>query len=82
DRMEDNAPIRLSHDLRRLHEPAGTNSVLGLAITRIPSYLRTTRAEVREVRERMVGQAARVMGASDWRIGVHHVLPVVFPALG
>ncbi|QND37232.1 ABC transporter permease (plasmid) [Rhizobium leguminosarum bv. viciae] len=62
-------------------EPSVTNIVLVLAITRIPIYLRTTRAEVLEVRERMFVQAAKVMGASYWRIVFHHVLPVIFPTL-
>jgi peptide/nickel transport system permease protein len=52
-----------------------------LAITRIPIYLRTTRAEVLEVRERMFVQAAVVMGASHGRIIARHVLPVVAPTL-
>ena len=58
-----------------------TNLVLVLAITRIPIYLRTTRAEVLEIRERMFVQAARVMGASDARIVLRHILPVVIPTL-
>jgi peptide/nickel transport system permease protein len=58
-----------------------TNLVLVLAITRIPIYLRTTRAEVLEIRERMFVQAARVMGASDARIVFRHILPVVIPTL-
>lgn len=62
-------------------EPSVTNIVLVLAITRIPIYLRTTRAEVLEVRERMFVQAAKVMGASYWRIVFHHILPVIFPTL-
>lgn len=62
-------------------EPAIGNLVLVLAITRIPVYLRTTRAEVLEVRERMFVQAAKVMGASTWRIGVFHILPMVLPTL-
>jgi peptide/nickel transport system permease protein len=57
------------------------NLVLVLAITRIPIYLRTTRAEVLEIRERMFVQAARVMGASDRRIVLRHILPVVLPTL-
>jgi peptide/nickel transport system permease protein len=57
------------------------NLVLVLAITRIPIYLRTTRAEVLEIRERMFVQAARVMGASDKRIVLRHILPVVLPTL-
>ncbi|WP_374300830.1 ABC transporter permease [Paracoccus sp. (in: a-proteobacteria)] len=62
-------------------EPSVANIVLVLAITRIPVYLRTTRAEVLEVRERMFVQAARVMGASDRRIVFRHILPVVLPTL-
>ena len=62
-------------------EPSLANIVLVLAITRIPVYLRTTRAEVLEIRERMFVQAARVMGASDKRIVFRHILPVVLPTL-
>jgi len=57
------------------------NLVLVLSITRIPVYLRTTRAEVLEIRERMFVQAATVMGASSNRILFRHILPVVFPTL-
>jgi peptide/nickel transport system permease protein len=57
------------------------NLMLVLAITRIPVYLRTTRAEVLEIRERMFVQAARVMGASSRRILFRHILPVVLPTL-
>ena len=62
-------------------EPSILNLVLVLAITRIPIYLRTTRAEVLEIRERMFVQAARVMGASDTRIVLRHILPMVLPTL-
>ena len=47
---------------------------------RIPVYLRTTRAEVLEIKERMFVSAARVMGASR-RIVFRHILPVVLPTL-
>jgi len=57
------------------------NLVAVLAITRIPVYLRTTRAEALEIRERMFVQAARVMGASGRRILFRHILPVVLPTL-
>ena len=62
-------------------EPAVGNLVLVLAITRIPVYLRTTRAEVLEIRERMFVQAAKVMGASRFRIALFHILPMVLPTL-
>ncbi len=61
--------------------PSILNMILVLAITRIPIYLRTTRAEVLEVRERMFVQAAIVMGANHGRIILRHVLPVVAPTL-
>ncbi len=62
-------------------EPSVLNLVLVLAITRIPVYLRTTRAEVLEIRERMFVQAAIVMGASRMRIIFGHMLPIVVPTL-
>ncbi|WP_216671391.1 ABC transporter permease [Mangrovicoccus sp. HB161399] len=62
-------------------EPSVGNIVLVLAITRIPVYLRTTRAEVLEIRERMFVQAAIVMGASTPRIIFRHILPVILPTL-
>ncbi|RVV97339.1 ABC transporter permease [Mesobaculum littorinae] len=62
-------------------EPSVGNLIIVLAITRIPIYLRTTRAEVLEVRERMFVQAAQVMGASTFRIVFRHILPVILPTL-
>jgi peptide/nickel transport system permease protein len=61
--------------------PSIPNMILVLAITRVPIYLRTTRAEVLEVRERMFVQAAIVMGASHRRIIFRHILPVVAPTM-
>ncbi len=61
--------------------PSVGNLVIVLAITRIPVYLRTSRAEVLEVRERMFVQAAQVMGASGRRIVFRHILPIVMPTL-
>ena len=61
--------------------PSVGNVILVLAITRIPIYLRTTRAEVLEIKERMFVQAAQVMGASSPRIVLRHILPMVIPTL-
>lgn len=61
--------------------PSITNLIIVLAITRIPIYLRTTRAEVLEVRQRMFVSAAQVMGAGSFRIICVHVLPAVLPTL-
>lgn len=62
-------------------EPSVGNIILVLAITRIPVYLRTTRAEVLELRERMFVQAAQVMGASSTRIIFRHILPMALPTI-
>jgi peptide/nickel transport system permease protein len=62
-------------------EPSVTNLIVVLAITRIPVYLRTTRAEVLEMRERMFVQAAQVMGASTRRIIFRHILPMILPTI-
>jgi peptide/nickel transport system permease protein len=61
--------------------PSVGNMILVLAITRIPIYLRTTRAEVLEIKERMFVQAAQVMGASSIRIVLRHILPMAIPTL-
>lgn len=62
-------------------EPNVLNVVIVLALTRIPVYLRTVRAEVLEARQRMFVTASRVLGAgAPWLI-FKHVLPVVLPTL-
>lgn len=61
--------------------PSVLNLIVVLAITRIPVYLRTARAEILEIRERMFVQAAKVMGASHLRIMFRHILPMVLPTL-
>jgi peptide/nickel transport system permease protein len=57
------------------------NLVFVLAITRIPIYLRTTRAEVLEIRERMFVSAAKAMGAPSLLIVWRHIVPLVAPTL-
>jgi peptide/nickel transport system permease protein len=64
-----------------MFEPRVANLVLVLAVTRVPVYLRTTRAEVLEIRERLFVAAARVMGAGGLRIVLRHIAPSVLPTL-
>lgn len=61
--------------------PSIPNLILVLAITRVPIYLRTTRAEVLEVRERMFVSAATALGASDLRLIFSHIAPMVLPTV-
>lgn len=62
-------------------EPQAYNVVIVLAITRLPIYIRTTRAEVLEIRERVFVQAATVLGASSWRLITKHIAPLTVPTL-
>ncbi|WP_199562614.1 ABC transporter permease [Pelagibacterium lacus] len=62
-------------------DPAITNVIIVLAITRVPIYLRTVRAEVMEIRSRMFVTSARVTGAGPVRLIGKHILPMVFPTI-
>ena len=61
--------------------PSPVNIVIVLAITRLPIYIRTARAEVLEIRERAFVSAAQVMGGGRLHIAVRHVAPLVLPTL-
>ncbi|WP_047453272.1 ABC transporter permease [Rhizobium rhizogenes] len=61
--------------------PSMTDLVIVLAITRMPIFVRTARAEVLELRERMFVSAARSMGAGTGRILFRHIAPLVLPTL-
>ncbi|MDX1540638.1 MAG: ABC transporter permease, partial [Geminicoccaceae bacterium] len=58
-------------------DPRAANVIIVLAITRMPVFIRVTRAEVLEIKERLFVEGARAAGASDFRIMTVHVLPVV-----
>ncbi|MET1034024.1 MAG: ABC transporter permease [Arthrobacter sp.] len=61
--------------------PSVANIVLILALTRIPIYLRTARAESAELQSRTFVDAARTFGARPNAIIVRHVIPVVTPTI-
>lgn len=61
--------------------PGVTSVILVLAISRIPIFLRTVRAEVLEIKERLFVTAARAMGARTDRILLRHVTPMVLPTI-
>jgi peptide/nickel transport system permease protein len=63
-------------------EPSVANLILVLAITRTAIYLRVTRAEVLELRERVFVDAARALGGSNAHILRKHISPMVLPTLG
>jgi peptide/nickel transport system permease protein len=51
------------------------NIGLALAITWWPTYTRLVRGQVLSIRENQYVEAARAVGASDWRIITRHILP-------
>jgi len=57
--------------------PSAANIVAVLAITRIPVYLRTARAESAELASRVFVDAARTFGAKATSIIGSHVLPIL-----
>jgi peptide/nickel transport system permease protein len=61
--------------------PSAGMIVLVLAITRIPIYLRTARAESAELQSRTFVDAARTFGTRPTAIIRRHVFPIVLPTL-
>nr|WP_245605517.1 ABC transporter permease [Thermicanus aegyptius] len=51
------------------------NAMIAIGIGFLPSFIRITRAQVLTVRNLEYIQAAKAIGASDWRIMFLHVLP-------
>ena len=64
-----------------IFEPGIKNLIIVLAFTRLPVYMRTARAEVLEIRERLFVSAAITMGATNIRIIFKHIAPLVYPTL-
>ena len=62
-------------------EPRVGNLIIVLATTRTPIYLRVTRAEVLEIRERVFVDASRAFGSSRFHILRNHIAPIVAPTL-
>jgi peptide/nickel transport system permease protein len=55
--------------------PGLLNLILALSIGGWVGYARLVRAQVLAVREREFVEAARALGASDWRVITRHILP-------
>lgn len=61
--------------------PGLGNVILALAISGWVGYARLVRAQVMAVKEREFVEAARALGATDWRIMRRHVLPNILQPL-
>jgi peptide/nickel transport system permease protein len=57
------------------------NVIIVLAITRMPVYLRTARAETMEIKRRNFVVAAETLGSRPSRVLFRHILPLVLPTL-
>lgn len=55
--------------------PGLFNTMIAVAIVGIPYYARIARGSILSLREQEFVQAARVVGASNWRIVARHILP-------
>jgi peptide/nickel transport system permease protein len=62
-------------------QPSIVNLVIVLALTRIPVYLRTARAQALELRERVFVESSRSIGARDIRIICGDLAPMVIPTI-
>jgi peptide/nickel transport system permease protein len=61
--------------------PSLTTIILVIGLTSWPSTARLVRSQVLSVRERPFVERARALGASDWHMIAHHVLPNVTPVI-
>ncbi|SFZ84615.1 peptide/nickel transport system permease protein [Devosia enhydra] len=62
-------------------EPSVVNLVLVLAIARLPVYLRVSRAQTLELRERVFVESSRALGTSDAAIIWRDIRPLVVPTV-
>ncbi|GAA1019689.1 ABC transporter permease [Acrocarpospora pleiomorpha] len=64
-----------------IFSPSIASIIAILAITRIPVYLRTARAESAELQTRLFVDAARTFGTPSGAIIRRHIFPIVLPTL-
>jgi peptide/nickel transport system permease protein len=62
-------------------EPGIQVILWSVTIGNIPNFLRLTRSQVLSIKKRPFIEAARALGARDWRIMLRHVLPNLKDAL-
>jgi peptide/nickel transport system permease protein len=61
--------------------PSITNTIIAIAIPKLPSIARVIRANTLSLREMPFVEAARAMGMSQMRIAMRHILPNTFAPL-
>ena len=61
--------------------PSRNNAMIAIGIVYAPAFARVVRGSVLAVKQEVYMEAARVLGASDWRVVRRHVLPNVLAPL-
>ena len=61
--------------------PGIENAVIAIAITAWPPYARMARAETLTIRQTDYIAAVKLIGASPWRIVLHHIMPLCMSSL-
>jgi peptide/nickel transport system permease protein len=61
--------------------PGLANTMLAIGVTGIPRYLRLARSSTMQLKRRWFVRAARVVGCTDTRILMRHILPNILPAI-
>ena len=71
--------ILLALTIIALLGPGILNVMIAVGIGGVPSYARLVRGSALSIKEEVYVEAARTVGARDWRIIVDHILPNAFP---
>jgi peptide/nickel transport system permease protein len=74
-------PILLAMAVLAILSPGIENAMIAIGIVFTPIFARITRGSVLSVREEVYVRAARSLGASDFRLLRHHILPNVTPPI-
>jgi peptide/nickel transport system permease protein len=54
--------------------PSLSNTMIAIGVVAVPIYARLTRGQVLQIKEREYVEAARTIGATEWRIATRHIL--------
>ncbi len=61
--------------------PSVINAVVAISVVYIPTYYRMIRGQTLSLKSRLFVEAAKAIGASDWRIMRRYILPNLVPTL-
>jgi peptide/nickel transport system permease protein len=73
--------VMLALTILALLGPNLTNVIVVIGLAWIPGYARIARAQVLSAKQNLYVEAERSLGATSWRIILHHILPNILPPL-